>query len=90
MAMSSEVSEVNDSSAAGLAVTRDRRANAGARMSKLLQAEDEDEFYQTTYGGFAEVRSYLFRAYIVYIIFNYLSFLYFSYVFIISRYFGVY
>lgn len=39
----------------GLALTRDRRSNAGARMARLLEAEDEDDFYKTTYGGFNEV-----------------------------------
>ncbi|ESN94301.1 hypothetical protein HELRODRAFT_69169 [Helobdella robusta] len=38
----------------GIALTRDRRLNAGTRMSKLLEAEDEDDFYKTTYGGFIE------------------------------------
>ena len=40
---------------ASLASGRDKRANAGARMSRLLEAEDEDDFYKTTYGGFEEV-----------------------------------
>lgn len=39
----------------GLASGRDRRSNAGARMSRLLDAEDDDDFYKTTYGGFTEV-----------------------------------
>ena len=38
-----------------LAKTRDRRSNAGARMSKLLEAEETDQFYSTQYGGFNEV-----------------------------------
>jgi len=38
-----------------LASGRDRRSNAGARMSRLLDAEDDDDFYKTTYGGFTEV-----------------------------------
>jgi len=38
-----------------LATGRDRRSNAGARMSRLLDAEDDDDFYKTTYGGFTEV-----------------------------------
>lgn len=33
---------------------RERRANAGNRMAKLLDEEEEDEFYKTTYGGFQE------------------------------------
>jgi len=38
-----------------LASGRDRRSNAGAHMSRLLDAEDDDDFYKTTYGGFTEV-----------------------------------
>ena len=38
-----------------LSKTREKRANAGNRMAKLLDAEDEDEFYKTTYGGFDDV-----------------------------------
>ncbi|KAH9512375.1 Vacuolar protein sorting-associated protein 72 [Bulinus truncatus] len=37
-----------------LATQRDKRNNAGNRMAKLLEAEDEDDFYKTTYGGFSE------------------------------------
>ncbi|CAL1530304.1 unnamed protein product [Lymnaea stagnalis] len=37
-----------------LAAQREKRANAGSKMSKLLEAEDEDDFYKTTYGGFEE------------------------------------
>ncbi|XP_005095332.1 vacuolar protein sorting-associated protein 72 homolog isoform X2 [Aplysia californica] len=37
-----------------LASQREKRATAGNKMSKLLEAEDEDEFYKTTYGGFDE------------------------------------
>ncbi|CAF4906570.1 unnamed protein product [Pieris macdunnoughi] len=33
---------------------RERRSNAGNRMSKLLDEEEEDDFYKTTYGGFEE------------------------------------
>lgn len=35
---------------------RDRRSNAGNRMSKLLDEEEEckDDFYKTSYGGFVE------------------------------------
>lgn len=33
------------------------RKTAGNRLSGLLEAEEEDEFYQTTYGGFTEARS---------------------------------
>ena len=38
-----------------LATGRERRQNAGAKMTKLLnEEEDEDEFYKTAYGGFEE------------------------------------
>lgn len=40
---------------AGLAAGREKRSNAGSKMSSLLEAEEEDEFYKTTYGGFNEV-----------------------------------
>lgn len=36
-----------------LAVTREKRKNAGLRMAKLLD-EEEDDFYKTAYGGFQE------------------------------------
>ncbi|KAJ8335231.1 hypothetical protein SKAU_G00408700 [Synaphobranchus kaupii] len=35
-----------------LAFSRAPRKTAGNRMSKLLDAEEEDDFYKTTYGGF--------------------------------------
>ncbi|XP_076136151.1 tropomodulin-4 isoform X1 [Alosa pseudoharengus] len=35
-----------------LALSRAPRKTAGNRMSKLLDAEEEDDFYKTTYGGF--------------------------------------
>lgn len=38
-----------------LCTTRERRANAGSKMAVLLENEDADEFYQSAYGGFAEV-----------------------------------
>jgi len=38
-----------------LAHSREQRCTAGNRMSKLLDAEEEDEFYKTTYGGFNDV-----------------------------------
>lgn len=38
-----------------MAATRDRRTNAGNKMARLLNEEEEDEFYKTTYGGFDEV-----------------------------------
>ncbi|KAG8449972.1 hypothetical protein GDO86_016598 [Hymenochirus boettgeri] len=37
-----------------LAESRDPRKTAGNRMSGLLEVEEEDEFYKTTYGGFQE------------------------------------
>ncbi|KAM4665248.1 vacuolar protein sorting-associated protein 72 homolog [Discoglossus pictus] len=37
-----------------LAESRAPRKTAGNRMSGLLNAEEEDEFYKTTYGGFNE------------------------------------
>lgn len=40
-----------------LAGGRAPRKTAGNRLSGLLEAEEEDEFYQTTYGGFTEVRA---------------------------------
>lgn len=40
-----------------LASTRDKRKNAGLKMAKLLDEEEEDEFYKTAYGGFDEVSS---------------------------------
>ncbi|XP_070622129.1 vacuolar protein sorting-associated protein 72 homolog [Erythrolamprus reginae] len=42
------------SSSSGLAGGRALRRTAGNRLSGLLDAEEEDEFYQTTYGGFTE------------------------------------
>ncbi|CAB1333722.1 unnamed protein product [Coregonus sp. 'balchen'] len=35
-----------------VAFSKEPRKTAGNRMSKLLDAEEEDEFYKTTYGGF--------------------------------------
>uniref|UniRef100_A0A0P4VP42 Vacuolar protein sorting-associated protein 72 homolog n=1 Tax=Scylla olivacea TaxID=85551 RepID=A0A0P4VP42_SCYOL len=37
-----------------MAAGRERRNNAGAKMSRLLEEEEEDDFYKTTYGGFME------------------------------------
>jgi vacuolar protein sorting-associated protein 72 len=37
-----------------LAISREKRANAGSKMAQLLNNEEEDEFYATCYGGFAE------------------------------------
>lgn len=38
-----------------MALSRERRSNAGNKMAKLLNEEEEDDFYKTTYGGFEEV-----------------------------------
>ncbi|CAH0559673.1 unnamed protein product [Brassicogethes aeneus] len=42
-----------------MATGRERRSNAGNRMSKLLDEEEEcqDEFYKENYGGFVETES---------------------------------
>lgn len=38
-----------------MAATRERRSNAGSRLARLLdEEEDEDDFYKNTYGGFNE------------------------------------
>uniref|UniRef100_A0A182JQJ6 Vacuolar protein sorting-associated protein 72 homolog n=1 Tax=Anopheles christyi TaxID=43041 RepID=A0A182JQJ6_9DIPT len=37
-----------------MAAARERRSNAGRRMATLLNEEEEDEFYKTSYGGFSE------------------------------------
>ncbi|VDN34810.1 unnamed protein product [Dibothriocephalus latus] len=37
-----------------IALTRSRRPGAGSRMARLLNEEEEDEFYTSTYGGFTE------------------------------------
>ena len=37
-----------------MAAHRSRRSNAGNKISKLLDNEEEDEFYKTSYGGFQE------------------------------------
>lgn len=37
-----------------MAASREKRSNAGTRMASLLEQEDEDDFYKTTYGGFNE------------------------------------
>lgn len=40
---------------AGIAFTREQRRNAGNRMSKLIEDEqDVDDFYKTAFGGFEE------------------------------------
>jgi len=38
-----------------MAASREKRSNAGNRMTRLLEEEEEDEFYINTYGGFKEV-----------------------------------
>lgn len=38
-----------------MAAMRERRSNAGNKMARLLNEEEEDDFYKTTYGGFDEV-----------------------------------
>jgi len=43
-----------------LAKNREKRLNAGSKMSQLLDAEEEDDFYKTTYGGFDDVFYHLF------------------------------
>ena len=35
-----------------MAVNRERRSNAGNRLSRLIEDEEEDDFYKNTYGGF--------------------------------------
>ncbi|GAB0093597.1 Vacuolar protein sorting-associated protein 72 homolog [Sergentomyia squamirostris] len=37
-----------------MAASRERRSTAGNRIAKLLDEEEEDEFYKTSYGGFNE------------------------------------
>ncbi|XP_054747021.1 vacuolar protein sorting-associated protein 72 homolog [Anastrepha obliqua] len=37
-----------------MAATRSRRSNAGNQIAKLLNDEEEDEFYKTSYGGFQD------------------------------------
>lgn len=57
-----------------LANSREQRSTAGNRMSKLLDAEEEDEFYKTTYGGFNDVSItiYILCIYIYIIFLTYL------------------
>lgn len=40
-----------------MAATREKRGNAGNRLARLLNEEEEDEFYQTTYGGFQDLEN---------------------------------
>ena len=37
-----------------MAASRSRRSNAGNKMASLLDSEEVDDFYTTTYGGFSE------------------------------------
>lgn len=44
-----------------MAASREQRRNAGNRMSRALDEEiTEDDFYKTTYGGFAEVDFFIY------------------------------
>ena len=38
-----------------LALERSKRQNAGSKMTRLIENEEDDDFYKTAYGGFAEV-----------------------------------
>lgn len=38
-----------------MAATRERRTNAGNRIGKILNDEEEEEIYSTLYGGFTEI-----------------------------------
>lgn len=40
-----------------MAAEREKRYNAGSRLATLLNEEEEDEFYKTTYGGFDELEN---------------------------------
>ncbi|RZF49195.1 hypothetical protein LSTR_LSTR012460 [Laodelphax striatellus] len=40
-----------------MAMERERRANAGNKLAKVLDEYEEDEFYKNTYGGFEEVEN---------------------------------
>ncbi|XP_062821154.1 vacuolar protein sorting-associated protein 72 homolog [Anolis carolinensis] len=48
------MASASTSALTGLAGGRAPRRTAGNRLSGLLEVEEEDEFYQTTYGGFTE------------------------------------
>lgn len=50
-----EEDDSDDAEVEMLATSRERRGNAGAKMAQLLEKEDPDEFYQSTYGGFFDV-----------------------------------
>lgn len=52
---------------------RERRSNAGNRMAKLLdEEEDVDDFYTTTYGGFNEAEEDNDYQYVYRTIYNYI------------------
>lgn len=40
-----------------MAANRERRVTAGNKLAKLLNEEEEDDFYKTTYGGFEEIEN---------------------------------
>lgn len=41
-----------------MAATRERRSNAGAKIARLLnEEEEEDDFYKQTYGGFNDEKA---------------------------------
>lgn len=41
-----------------MAAGRERRSNAGSKIARLLnEEEEEDDFYKTQYGGFTEDRA---------------------------------
>lgn len=41
-----------------MAASRERRANAGSKIARLLnEEEEEDDFYKTQYGGFTEEKA---------------------------------
>lgn len=40
-----------------MAAARERRGNAGSKMATLLDEEEEDDFYKTSYGGFEETEN---------------------------------
>jgi vacuolar protein sorting-associated protein 72 len=41
-----------------MAASRERRSNAGTKIARLLnEEEDEDDFYKTQYGGFTEEKA---------------------------------
>lgn len=64
-----------------MAAKRERRNNAGNKMETLLNEEEEDEFYKTSYGGFHEAeddRDYMLVS--IAILTIYYAFIFISYV----------